>query len=213
MNVLSQLGPPPAYCQFFCEENVWHLCEHPRVTGRERFVLFISNRQRRVAMWAQRAAGAPDQPLAWDYHVVLLVRGLPEVADPHPTWAIWDLDSTLVTPAAAEQWLAASFAGLARLPPYFAPRFRLVSAADYRRHFRSDRSHMRRHDGQFKQPPPSWPPILGTPVAGEPNNLERFSSTEDETFLGECMDLPTLRAWLRRNAPASGRSSPSVAGG
>ncbi len=190
----------PPYCPFYCEENVWQLCAHPRAAAAaERRVLFISNPRRQVAMWGQRAAKDPSVPIAWDYHVVLLLR------DAGGPWQVWDLDAVDPGPRPATAWLRASFDRVGLLPPRYEPRFRVVPCADYRRHFRSDRRHMRRPDGSARQPPPPWPEILGEPPACAPDdggsNLERFIDTEDPGFLGELCDLHDLREWLSQSEP------------
>ncbi|MCA9685236.1 MAG: hypothetical protein KC457_23845 [Myxococcales bacterium] len=181
----------PRYWPYYCEENVWHLCADPSIATAERRVLFISNLRRRVAMWGQRASKDPSQPIAWDYHVVLLVRRQPAAG-----WEVWDLDGREPGLVPADRWLALSFVHIGLLPPIYTPHFRLIDADDYLRHLRSDRRHMLGEDGRFKQPVPPWPPIQGTPVAGEDNNLERFVAVEEPGFLGECLDLPGLRRWF-----------------
>lgn len=189
------MSEAPAYCPYYCEENVWHLCADPRVAAADRRVLFISNPARCVAMWGQRAAPDPEQPIAWDYHVVLLLR------PPAGAWEVWDLDALDPGPRAAEGWLLDSFDHARLLPRRYAPRFRMVDAAQYRRHFRSDRRHMRRPDGTPMQPPPPWPAIRGEAPACAPVddgcNLERFVDTADSSFLGQLFDLDELRSWLR----------------
>lgn len=174
----------PLYCAFWCEENIWHLCEHSAVVGHERYVLIISNANQQIAMWAQRAAQYAGLPIGWDYHVALLVRA-------GASWEVWDLDSTLGAPIPAAIWLDQSFLDLPSTAQAFAPMFRVVPAAEYRRQFSSDRSHMRDKAGRYYHPPPSWPAI-----GNGPNNLGRFIDVLDGEFLGEIMDLATLRAWL-----------------
>lgn len=196
------MSDAPAYCPYYCEENIWQLCADPRVGAGRRMVLLISNRARRVAMWGQRIASDPTLPIAWDYHVVLLVQ------PPEQPWRLWDLDAAVAPPERASVWLERSFRDIGLLPPELAPRFRLVTAADYRRFLRSDRRHMRRVDGSPIQPPPSWPPPQGEVVPGyedDGSNLDRFLDTEDPTFLGRVFDLPELRAWLRESD--AGRSA------
>lgn len=186
----------PAYCPFYCEENIWQLCTDPRVGPGQRRVLTISNPSRRVAMWGQRIASDPALPIAWDYHVILLARA------PTGPWLAWDLDAHDGAPTPAASWLDASFRGAGLLPQQFEPRFRLLESSDYRRHLRSDRRHMRTPDGMFKQPPPSWPEIMGAPVPGfedDGSNLDHFLDTEDPRFLGEPLDQAGLRAWLRQS--------------
>ena len=173
------------YAASFCEENVWHLCADPRVgrAGRptpleERRVLVITNPQRAVATWAQRAG----DPVVWDYHVVLWAR-----AD---EWLAWDLDTTLGLPLPAQDWLDGSFRS--GVPETFAPRFRLLAAAEYRAVFSSDRAHMLDQRGRPRAPFPSWPPILrpGGPTLGRLLDLTRREP-------GLVLDLPGLLALLR----------------
>lgn len=162
---------------FYCEENVWHALAGLGADLHSAFAIFVSNRTQRVAMWAQRVA-PPDSPVLWDYHVVL---GL----DTGGEWELLDVDSRLGPWLAAGRWLAASFRPLPRALAHFAPRFRLVPGATYRRELRSDRSHMRRR-GRWLHRPPPWPAI------GRGTNLMRFVDLDRE-FLGEVLELDELR--------------------
>ena len=170
----TRLRPLPRYAACYCEENVWHLCHHPAPAEGARHVVFVSNASRACPLWAQRAAPAPGQPVVWDYHVLLVAGG-----------RVWDLDSVLDFPAPLADYLAATFRPS---PPGFAPRFRVVAAADYLRRFASDRSHMRGPDGGWLAAPPPWPPI-GAP--GEPSNVMRFVDVE-APFVGDLTDLAGL---------------------
>jgi protein N-terminal glutamine amidohydrolase len=165
------------YQPFFCEENVWHLCRDPRLDARSPKALFVSNRDLSCAMWHQRAARRPGAPIVWDYHAVVLAMDPCEV---------WDPDTTLGFPTPALSYLTQSFR--AGVPARFAPRFRIVEAADYLRSFSSDRAHMRGRDGRFQRPPPPWAPILN----GEgSSNLMHFVDM-DRAFVGEVLDLDQL---------------------
>lgn len=185
----------PAYCAYYCEENIWHLCADPRVVADDRRVLVICNRARRVAMWGQKISKQPEYPIAWDYHVILLAR-----ASGRP-WRAWDLDARGPCPQPADTWLEHSFLGIQLLPREFEPKFRLIDADSYRRHLRSDRRHMRHPDGTSMQPPPSWPPILGEPwdEPDDGSNLDRFLDMDDARFIGELLDLAGLRRWLQES--------------
>jgi hypothetical protein len=142
--------PAPLHQPFYCEENIWHLAQDPRCGPGRRLVLVISGTAGRFAMWKQRAAPSADEPLPWDYHVVLLVH------DRH--WQAWDLDTALGAPIPAEAWLAQSFPHQERVRPGFRPRFRVLPAAEYVAILRSDRAHMRDAAGGWQHPPPPWPP-------------------------------------------------------
>jgi hypothetical protein len=156
------------YQPFYCEENAWWL-----VKERGGHALFVSNAALEVAMLHQRAAPVGEL-VVWDYHVVALVDG--EVHDP---------DTRLGMPVALAGYLAASF------PPMgMAPRFRVVAAADLMATFTTDRSHMRRPNGGYTQPPPPWNPPR---APGHDMNLMRFVDMNDD-IAGEVMDGDALVA-------------------
>ena len=168
------------YCPYFCEENVWHLCQDDAVRDdaplvvvplEERRVVFVSNDTKQVRMRHQRAG--QGGVVIWDYHVVLLARG-----------RVWDLDCTLGMPLDVDRWLTDSFVDADDAPG--AARFRVVDAADFVRTFASDRSHMVESGHPF----PSWPPI------GEGMTLMRFVDFTD-AFVGEIVDAATLRRLKR----------------
>ena len=169
------------YAAFYCEENVWWLAQDPRFAALARDVVLVTNAQRSVAVFAQRAGPGPDRGVVWDYHVVLVVR--------RPAGAeIWDLDCALGAPVPAATWLDASFARA--VPRQLEPRFRVVRGDDFVATLSSDRSHMVRSDGRWRVPPPPWP----CPSHG-PHNLDRFLDLDDP-FVGELLGLDALRARL-----------------
>lgn len=138
------------HCPFYCEENVWQLALELGPSGY--LVALISNAARQVPVWAQRAAAAPDQPVLWDYHVLLLRPGA------HAQ--VLDLDSTLAFPSPLDRYLETAFAGCASWPEPLRPRVRLLEATAYCARLWSDRSHMRDARGAWLQPPPPWSPPL-----------------------------------------------------
>jgi hypothetical protein len=169
------------YCPFWCEENVWHLAGEARFAGRPAWVVPIAAPGGACPLWAQRAA-PPDQPVFWDYHVVLFAEGEGGVE-------VWDLDTRLGMPVPLARYLDVTFAGSEALDRAWRPRFRVVPGAEYRARFASDRAHMRDASGRWRQPPPAWPPIR----PDEPGTLARFIDM-DARFVGEVLDLPGLRA-------------------
>lgn len=155
---------------FFCEENafleVQRLAAEPaRPVPLE--AVFIGNPGGHFAMWNQRAARRPGQPLAWDYHVVVRAGG-----------AIHDAECLLGAVLPAIEWLAASFPPGLELPARLRPYFRRVAADMLLREFASDRRHMRRADGRWQKPVPPWPPIR-TPD-GRTHTLPRFLDHETD---------------------------------
>ncbi len=172
----------PHYQPHYCEENIWHLARDERVKGINADVLFISNSAKCCAMWCQKAAPSPEQPVLWDYHVILLTRG--------DTLEIWDFDSTLEAPVDAKTYLAETWKNLDTVPDAFQPRFRLISSEEYLSTLSSDRSHMLVSENSYKEDPPQWPPII---AEGEAQNLHRLMNM-DLPYIGKVVDLETLRA-------------------
>lgn len=150
---------------FFCEENVWRLLVDGALST-DSAAVFVTNAQRTVAMWGQRAARV--DPVVWDYHVVALTRRdrlLPTIVD---------LDDRERVAWPLRQWLEHAFSE--DVEPEFAPRFRVVPRAQFVATFSSDRSHMRDAAGRERQPFPKWPapyrPELGM-------TLPRFLDLDD----------------------------------
>jgi len=103
------------YHPFFCEENIWHLCD----ARRNGWAVFVSNEKGAVYFENQRL-----QPsgLIWDYHVVYLgVDG--QIID-------FDHDGDLATPL--HSWLSHSFSNS---PEALEAKFNVVAADDYLLHF------------------------------------------------------------------------------
>jgi hypothetical protein len=149
---MSTAREPFRYCPYYCEENIWHLCREPQFAGREAQVVFISNPTRTCALWGQRAAHDPAEPVVWDYHVILAVRD--------EAWMIWDLDTILGLPLEAGDYLQRTFRPHHPIAKQFRPQFRFLGASWFAEHFASDRSHMKDQEGRWLEPPPAWPMIL-----------------------------------------------------
>jgi hypothetical protein len=179
---------PDYYTPHYCEENVWHLIQDSGVTANELYAMFISNARKACPMWQQRAAPRPQEPVVWDYHVVVLGR--------KQHWEVWDLDTVLPTPVSARTYLASTFSSEASLPKDLRTYFRVVPRDQYLAYFASDRSHMKRPDGSWMAPPPSRSPIRTTT---EVMNLFRFVDMA-KVFLGEVYDLNGLLSFIDRKA-------------
>ena len=159
------------------EENVWWLlCRLlERSDVHSAHCLFISNPTRHVLMQHQRA-GSPKHSgqSVWDYHVVALASTNPLATAPSShgaRWFVLDVDSTLPFPCPLAAYFHASFPS--GVHAQLQPLFRLVSAADYTAQFASDRSHMRREDGSWHAPPPSWPAIQPADKRAT-NNIQQY---------------------------------------
>ncbi|MBK8096516.1 MAG: hypothetical protein IPK26_05375 [Planctomycetes bacterium] len=162
---------------FFCEENVWQLLRGEALP-RPAAAVFITNADRTVAMWGQRAATV--DPIVWDYHVVALLpaHGL-----------IVDLDDRVRVAWPTADWLRHAFAE--PVAPQFEPRFRIVPADEFLAVFSSHRSHMRDERGRPRRPFPDWP----APWQQERGmNLLRFLDLDDP-IAGVVTDADGLRRW------------------
>jgi hypothetical protein len=187
---------PLRYHPFYCEENIWHLCQSTRVIGLRRRVVFVSNPSRTVLFFGQRA-GETDGVVIWDYHVFLLAHA--------QRWQVWDPDGIAGCPVTTDEYLARAFpylyrpaghdgggevAGSALSPqagvnPALVPDFRVTDADDYVAHFGSDRRHMRDAHGAWNRPPPPWSCL------GQGHNLHRFVDVTGD-FHGEVLDFPAF---------------------
>lgn len=174
------------YQPFYCEENVWWQVHEAE--GR-RWALFITNAQRRVLLWQQRLA-KPDEPVLWDYHVVML-------READGTYWVHDQDTRLPDVCPAHAYLEATFPYDAEALPdelrSLAPSFRLVPAEALAATFATDRSHMLNEDGTYIHPPPSWPPLVADDLES-PSTLDRYLDLTDD-IAGQVMTLSELRGW------------------
>lgn len=160
---------------YYCEENAWHLCQEALFGDRPRHVVFISNLERELPMWNQKAGRG--KAIVWDYHVIVLAEDPVE---------IWDVDTLLGLPVDLADYVGGSFHP--EMPEPYQPLFRLVEANVFVDIFASDRSHMQRPDGSFLKPPPNWP-MLGKP--GDSSNLMHFIDMR-LPFVGEVLSLDEL---------------------
>ena len=160
------------YQPFYCEENIWHLCQHPDYSVGK--VIFISADGDYFPMFFQWAGQGKNQLILWDYHVVLLQDG-----------KIHDFNSTLSFSTPLHHYFAHSFADERLLQPEMMPKFRVISAEDFTASFLSDRSHMKSQLG-WSAAPPSWPAI-----SESSSNLESFTDMKDLEF-GEILSAAQL---------------------
>lgn len=183
------------YTSCYCEENVWKMCERIRQKDRgllAKFkVMFISNPTRTVAFWSQKAGGADNHAVIWDYHVVLLQAV-------NSTWRVFDLDTTLDFPETLGTYLEQSFRPQDAKSQQFDPFFRLVDAKEFLKHFSSDRSHMLNPEGRYVSKPPQYPCIQTRETK---TNLETYISTRQgrEPIYGTVFDYGSFeKAYLKR---------------
>ncbi|XP_006137547.2 protein N-terminal glutamine amidohydrolase [Pelodiscus sinensis] len=166
------------YTSCYCEENVWKLCEYIRSYDQypleEFFAVFISNERRMIPLWKQQS-GRGDEPVIWDYHVVLL-----HLSSGDQNF-IYDLDTVLPFPCPFDIYIEEAFKSDDDLLPEFRRKVRLVRADLYLKTFASDRSHMKDASGHWQKPPPSYPCIE---TEDAKMNLEDFISMNPKVGWG-----------------------------
>lgn len=138
------------YTTLFCEENIWQLANSlidKNINEQDIKIIFITNKDNRIAFFNQQAA-SHDQPVIWDYHVILLAKI-------NNTVQVFDFDSRLPFPCDIKRYLSSSLPGI--INKEYMSQFRIIPARLYLTQFYSDRSHMQGviPDDKF----PHYPPI------------------------------------------------------
>lgn len=174
------------YVPYYCEENIWHLCQEDDFRAFDRKVVIISNDRRTCALWNQRAQPVPGEPVIWDYHVILLLASNEHAAT---GWQVYDLDTFLDVPIALAQYIESTFGDPSMVPAEFCPLFRVIDADEFVSVFSSDRSHMLTADGRWQVPPPPWTAIVRN---GESNLMELIDMQKPS--FGTVMDLAQFEA-------------------
>ncbi|KAJ7273567.1 N-terminal glutamine amidase-domain-containing protein [Mycena haematopus] len=175
--------PKTVYTPFYCEENIYMLCQAFISRQEDVSVVLISNENKTIALWNQKLR---QSVVVWDYHVVLLLQSRDK-----QHW-IYDFDTRLTFPCLMKDYLAFTFRQ--DVPSSYQSLFRIVPGLTYIEHFASDRSHMLTDASEsnsetsaveaYRSPPPLHPPIRGK-SANVANNLMRSfvcMISSEETF-------------------------------
>lgn len=156
-----------AYHSRYCEENIWLLCQRAKFTDSQ--VMVIASQADCFPMLNQRAANSAQEPLLWDYHVVLLWQNT------NLNYLV-DFDTRLEFCTPLEAYMQQSFLAEELINPEYVPLFRVIKAQDYASYFKSDRRHMKTKKG-WLAPPPPWPPSSETE-----SNLHQFTNMADQRY-------------------------------
>ncbi|XP_022239826.1 protein N-terminal glutamine amidohydrolase-like isoform X2 [Limulus polyphemus] len=186
---LKKLSIPEAqecsYTPFYCEENVWKLCEYVKNEQPDLlqycYVVFISNENKTVPLWHQRSKSAENHLTVWDYHVILIYTP-PDQGEA----LVYDLDSMLSFPVDFSTYGSQTLRSDFLLKPEYHRKFRVIPGEVFLKKFASDRSRMKNSDGAWIKSPPPFPCIQ---TSESTNNLEEFISMKPETGVGELMNL------------------------
>ncbi|XP_048084884.1 protein N-terminal glutamine amidohydrolase isoform X1 [Alosa alosa] len=180
------ITPPREECVYtscYCEENIWKLCEHIKAQHQhciqDVYAVFISNERRMVPIWKQKSSHG-DQPVVWDYHVILLHN-----------WNsgesyIYDLDTVLPYPCPLSLYEKEAFRSDHYLKESYRRKLRVIPAETFLSSFASDRSHMKDEVGHWKMLPPSYPCIE---TAESKMNLNYFISMDAQVGWGKVYSL------------------------
>jgi len=174
-----------SYVACYCEENVHKIVEtvsdnNPGEVSKC-WVVFVSNKKRVVPLWRQKAGRDEEKLVIWDYHVILIYK-------PDDRTLVYDLDSELPFPTYFHKYVTETFRTDAILNPEYHRQFRVIPASTFLQTFASDRRHMRKEDGTWLKPPPSYPPIKGE-KAGSDHNLDTFISMDKSEGQGDVLSL------------------------
>ncbi|KAK9664349.1 hypothetical protein RND81_14G035400 [Saponaria officinalis] len=158
---------------FYCEENVYNLCKKLSSAGiadaqaSDLFVVFISNDNKQIPLWHQKASHRADGVILWDYHVICVQKQSNTEAP-----LVWDLDSTLAFPSSLSSYVADTFRPSFQLFSEYNRFCRVVHAPIFLRCFASDRRHMKDPNGDWIAQPPSYDPIVSQD--GAVHNLNEY---------------------------------------
>ena len=159
------VGPLPftssscPYQSCFCEENVYLLCERIHseqssdTSHAHTFVIFISSLAKAFPIWYQKKSACVEEPVFWDYHVILVHNGF-----------VYDHDSILPWGCTLEEYCRCAFPPIHLQVDHhlYEPIFRIIPINEYIMHFASDRTHMPSPTHEDGVPFPNWPLINGT---------------------------------------------------
>ncbi|GMI77124.1 Gln-specific amino-terminal (Nt)-amidase [Hibiscus trionum] len=171
---------------FYCEENVYFLCKKlcssgiADAHGSDLFVLFISNENKQIPLWHQKASNRADGVILWDYHVICVQR-----KKDGGTHLVWDLDSSLTFPCPLATYVSETVRPSFQLFSEFKRFFRVVHAPLFLHHFASDRRHMKDSEGNWTAHPPPYEPIVAED--GSVHNLNEYMEIHAGDVL---MNLP-----------------------
>lgn len=166
-----------AHQPYYCEENIWHLCQHKHFP--DSHVIVISSLGEYFPMLRQINEQQAELPVLWDYHVILLIR------ENKGDCYILDFNTSLPFCTPLKVYFEQSFMAEALLKPTEVPLFRILTAQQYIAELRSDRSHMKA-ENNWLSPPPAW-----NPISKRETNLKQFTDMTDQAY-GEIMTAQEL---------------------
>ncbi|XP_071717357.1 protein N-terminal glutamine amidohydrolase [Rutidosis leptorrhynchoides] len=185
-SIASQFHYTPSYC----EENIYLLCKKLCEDGiadvSELFVVFISNENKHIPLWHQKASHRADGIILWDYHVICIQKRKGEFVD-----RVWDLDTSLPCPSTLSSYVSECIRPSFELFSEFQRVFRIVHAPVFLRYFASDRRHMKDSEGNWTSPPPEYQVIVAED--GTVHNLNQYIDMSSKDLLKD-LEQDTINA-------------------
>ncbi|XP_030074665.1 protein N-terminal glutamine amidohydrolase isoform X2 [Microcaecilia unicolor] len=133
-----------------------------------------------IPIWKQKT-GHGDEPVLWDYHVILL-----RVLSGNQS-LIYDLDTLLPFPCPFDTYIEKAFKSDSNIHPEFRRKLRVIQGDLYLKTFASDRSHMKNSSGKWRKSPPPYHCIE---TSDSKMNLDDFISMNAEVGWGTVYSLP-----------------------
>ncbi|CAA6662132.1 unnamed protein product [Spirodela intermedia] len=168
--------PSFTYTPFYCEENVYFLCKKLSLFGiadpksNDLFAVFISNEEKQVPLFRQKASKRVDGLVVWDYHVICIQSR--RDGEGRVKHVVWDLDSNLPFPLDLSDYMAETIRPLLSSSFTLDRYFRVIHAPIFLQSFASDRSHMKDPSGNWLCPPPNYDPVVAED--GTANNINEY---------------------------------------
>ncbi|MBU2511144.1 hypothetical protein KJ966_07390 [bacterium] len=166
------------YWPFYCEENIWYLCQESAFKNLNKRVVFISNPDKQCLFLNQSTGNGGS--VLWDYHVLLITVGF-----------AWDFDTTLPFPCPLSHYLNLTFRETT--PASLQPFFKIIDPDLYLQEFASDRSHMLDELGNYIHVIPPWPSVNGD----KESNLHLFTDMKSTVFCEDILTLKYMLNWVK----------------
>ena len=166
------------YQKFYCEENIWHLCQREELVNTQTQILFLLPPKRYIAVWQSRLAKR-NLPILWDYHVILMFK------DHSSTWRIYDFDTILPFSIEAIDYF---YYSLSERYTDYLPIIKVINSIEYITKFHSDRSHMKDKHGKWQAAPPPWKAIINKEGVALPSLLDTKNVT-----MGKCYSFKNFK--------------------
>ncbi|EDV29694.1 uncharacterized protein TRIADDRAFT_52358 [Trichoplax adhaerens] len=212
------------YTPYYCEENVWKLCERIQQSSKaviqEFYAVFISNDNKTVALWKQQASDKENGLIVWVVKACLASFALIIYSIGYNNYkhtcdaiichdyhvilirkasnlvSVFDFDSQLQFPCTFYDYVTHGLRPDDELQKQFQRLFRVIPALDFLETFASDRSHMKttKDSNTYLKAPPPYPPIFTKDCS---MNLPQFIKMELTSVPGQILNYENFLHFFR----------------